>query len=96
MARTSCPSGLTDEQWQLIDPILPKPGFGGRPRRVDLRRVINGVLYLSRAGCAWRMLPKDFGPWSSVYHDFRLFRDDGTSSAEDGVKDNFSDRKCLC
>ena len=78
MTRTSYPSDLTDEQWQLIEPILPKPGFGGRPRSVDMRQVINAILYLSRTGCAWRMLPKDFGPWSSVYHYFRLFRDDGT------------------
>lgn len=78
MTRTSYPSDLTDEQWQLIELILPKPGFGGRPRSVDLRQVINAVLYLSRTGCAWRMLPRDFGPWSSVYHYFRMFRDDGT------------------
>ena len=78
MTRTSYPSDLTDEQWQLIEPLLPKPGFGGRPRTVDMRRVINGILYLSRTGCAWRMLPKDFGPWSSVYHYFRLFREDNT------------------
>ena len=56
----------------------PKPGFGGRPREVGMRRAVDAVFYLNRTGCAWRMLPKDFGPWSSVYHDFRLFRDDGT------------------
>lgn len=73
----SYPSDLTDEQWQLIEPLIPKPGFGGRPRQVDMRRVVDAVLYLSRTGCAWRMLPKDFGPWSTVYHYFGLFRDDG-------------------
>ena len=78
MTRTSYPSDLTDEQWRLIEPILPKPGLGGRPRSADMRQVINAILYLSRTGCAWRMLPKDFGPWSSVYHYFRLLRDDGT------------------
>ena len=78
MTRTSYPSDLTDDQWQLIEPLLPKPGFGGRPRTIDLRRVINGILYLSRTGCAWRMLPKDFGPWSTVYHYFRMFCEDDT------------------
>lgn len=77
MTRTSYPSDLTDEQWRLIEPLIPKPGFGGRPRVVDMRRVVDAVLYLSRTGCAWRMLPKDFGPWSTVYHYFCLFRDNG-------------------
>ena len=61
------PSDLTDEQWSLIEPHLPqaKSGTakGGRPRSVEMRRVINGLLYLSRTGCQWRMLPREFGPW---------------------------------
>ncbi len=43
---------------------------GGRPRSVDLRRVVNGLFYLVRSGCAWRYLPRDYGPWSTVYHFF--------------------------
>ena len=78
MARTSYPSDLTDEQWQLIEPLIPKPLPGGRPRSVEMRQVINAILYVNRSGNAWRMLPRDFGPWSSVYHYFRAFRDDGT------------------
>ena len=77
MTRTSYPSDLTDEQWQLIEPLIPKPLPGGRPRSVDMRQVINAILYINRSGSAWRMLPRDFGPWSSVYHYFRVFRDDG-------------------
>lgn len=78
MTRTSYPSDLTDEQWRLIEPLIPEPLPGGRPRSVEMRSVVNAVLYLNRSGNAWRMLPRDFGPWSSVYHYFRRFRDDGT------------------
>lgn len=74
----SYPSDLTDEQWMLIEPLIPQPLPGGRPRSVEMRRVVNAILYLNRSGNAWRMLPRDFGPWSSVYHYFRVFRDDGT------------------
>jgi putative transposase len=72
------PSDLTDGQWQLIEPLLPKAKPGGRPRAVDLRRVVHGILYLTRSGCSWRMLPRDFGPWSTVYDYFRKYRRDGT------------------
>jgi len=72
------PSDLTDGQWQLIEPLLPKAKHGGRPRTVDRRRVVHGILYLTRSGCSWRMLPRDFGPWSTVYDYFRRYRRDGT------------------
>jgi len=78
MTWTSYPSDLTDEQWALIEPLIPKPLPGGRPRSVEMRKVVNAILYVNRSGNAWRMLPRDFGPWSSVYHYFRTFRDDGT------------------
>lgn len=82
MARKRYPSDLTDEQWALIEPLLPKPASGtrkgGRPQEVDLRRIVNGILYLNRAGCQWRMLPLDFGPWSTVHHYYRQWRRDGT------------------
>ncbi len=78
MTRTSYPSDLTDVQWKLIEPLIPKPLPGGRPRTVEMRQMVNAILYINRSGNAWRMLPRDFGPWSSVYHYFRTFRDDGT------------------
>jgi len=78
MTWTSYPSDLTDEQWALIEPLIPKPLPGGRPRSVEMRKMVNAILYVNRSGNAWRMLPRDFGPWSSVYHYFRTFRDDGT------------------
>jgi len=66
---------LTDEQWNLIGPMLPPAKFGGRPRTADMRNVINAVFYINRAGCAWRLLPKEFGPWTSIYGYFKRFRD---------------------
>src|SRR3954452_3882446 len=68
---------LTDEQFALIKPLLPRPKRTGRPP-ADLREVVNAVLYLVRAGCQWRLLPKGFPPWSTVHTWFRQWRDDGT------------------
>ena len=55
------PSDLTDEEWEQISPLMPKPGRRGRPREVEFREVINAVRYLVRSGCGWRMLPAHFG-----------------------------------
>jgi transposase len=75
------PTDLTDEQWHLIKPHLPlaKSGTrkGGRPP-TDVRMVVNGLMYFTRSGCQWRMLPRDFGPWPTVHHYYRLWRRDGT------------------
>jgi len=71
------PSDLTDEQWQVIEPLLPKAKFGGRPRTTDLRRIVNGIMYLVRTGCSWRMLPRDFPPWPTVHDYYRRFRCEG-------------------
>lgn len=67
------PSDMTDEEWALIAPLLPGPARTGRPRQVDLREVLNAIRYLVRTGCGWRMLPKDFPPWQTVYDWFRRF-----------------------
>ena len=61
------PSNLTNEKWEQIKPLMPKPGRRGRPREVDFREAINAVRYLVRSGCGWRMLPIHFGPWQTVY-----------------------------
>lgn len=71
------PSDLTEAQWAVIAPLLPPVRTRGRPRTVDLRTVVNGILYLVRSGCQWRMLPADFGPWSTVYDYFRSWRING-------------------
>lgn len=78
MARTLYPSDLTDEQWSLIAPMIPPAEPGGRHRSVDMRGVINGILYLSRSGCSWRMLPREFPPWGTVHYYYRRFRLDGS------------------
>src|SRR5215207_3241076 len=65
------PSDLTDEEWERIAALMPKPGRRGRPREVEFREVINAVRYLVRSGCGWRMLPVHFGHWRMVYGWFR-------------------------
>ena len=68
---------LTDSQWDLIKEMLPAPKPGGRPRRLDLRQVINAILYLVVGGIQWRMLPKEYPKWQSVYSYFREWRNSG-------------------
>jgi len=77
MKRTTYPSDLTDEQWKLIEPSIPPPKPGGRPRKVNMREVINGLLYLNRTGCPWRSLPHEFPPWGTVHYYYRRFRLEG-------------------
>ena len=74
------PSDLTDRQWELIELLLPEPPAGpaGRPLEHSKREIVNAILYVTRTGCAWRMLPKDFPPWQTVYRYFRAWRQDGT------------------
>lgn len=78
MERNSYPSDLTNGQWRLIEPFIPAAKFGGRPRTVDVREVLNAVLYLNRSGCSWRHLPHDFPPWGTVHFYYRQWRLDGT------------------
>src|SRR3954451_24242233 len=71
MARRSrYPSDTSDEQWALIEPLLPEPRPGGRPEKHPRRAVVDAILYVVRAGCAWRQLPADFPPWQTVYWYF--------------------------
>ena len=64
------PSDLTDAEWDLIEPMIPEARRGGRPRKTDMREVMNAVRYVLRTGCQWRQLPKDFPPRSTVYSYF--------------------------
>ena len=68
---------LTDEQYALLEPLLPRPKRTGRPR-ANLREVLNAILYLVRTGCQWRLLPHDFPPWSTVHSWYRRWRQDDT------------------
>ena len=74
MERNAYPSDLQDEQWQKIEPLIPAAKPGGRPRTVQMREVLNAILYLLRTGCAWRMLPHDLPPWGTVHYYYRRFR----------------------
>jgi putative transposase len=75
--RKPYPSDLTDAQWEIICPLIPSYKVG-RPRLVDLREVVNAILYLNRSGCQWDMLPHDLPAKSTVYEYFAQWRDDGT------------------
>jgi putative transposase len=75
--RKPYPSDMTDQQWQLIEPLIPVHTVG-RPRTVDMREVVNAIFYVNRSGCQWDMLPHDFPPKSTVYDHFAQWRDDGT------------------
>jgi putative transposase len=78
--RKSYPSDLTDEQWAVLEPLIPpaRTRQGGRPREVCMREVVNTILYLNRSGCQWDMLPHDLLPKSTAYEYFSQWRDDGT------------------
>ena len=71
------PSDLSDAEWAVLRPLLPKRKARGRKREVDFRMVLNGVFYLNKEGCRWRALPKEYGPWQTVYHYLRLWRISG-------------------
>ena len=70
-------SDLTDAEWALIEPHLPAVKRLGRPRETELRAVWDAILYIARTGCQWRMLPKDFPPFTTVQGYFYDWRDDG-------------------
>lgn len=79
--RQSYPSDLTDKEWEKLQVHLPAPSHRGRPLEYTLREILNAILYILRAGCAWRMLPHDLPPWQTVYYHFRKWRKDGTWEA---------------
>ena len=78
MERHGYPTDLTDAEWEYLAPHLPPASPRGRPRVHSYRVILNAICYLVRGGCAWRLLPRDLPPWRTVYHYFRVWRDDGT------------------
>ena len=72
---------LTDEQWAVLQPLLPPAKRGGRPRTVDLRRILNTIFYLNKTGCQWAMLPKDLAKRSTANDYFTAWKADGTWQA---------------
>lgn len=77
---TRYPTDLTDEEWDQIKSLVPAPKSGkgkrGRPIKLERRDLVNAIFYIVRSGCAWRLLPKDFGPWATVYGYFRAWSKD--------------------
>jgi putative transposase len=81
MSRKPYPSDLTDPQWALVEPLLPhvpRRRRRGRPRKTELREVVNALFYHVREGCTWRALPHDLPPWKTAYNYFRAWDRDGT------------------
>jgi transposase len=72
------PSDLTDVEWRCVEPLIPPARRGGGKRRVNMREVVNGLMYVLSTGCQWRAIPKDFPPKSTVYGYFDLWTYDGT------------------
>lgn len=79
IARQPYPSDLADAEWELLAPLIPpakKGAKGGRPPK-DQREIINGIRYVLRSGCAWRLVPHDLPKWGTCYHYFRIWKKDG-------------------
>ena len=68
---------LTDAEWRVIAPHLPNPCATGRPREWPMREIVNGIFYVMRSGCPWRLVPSDLPPWGTIYRWFAAWRDDG-------------------
>ena len=64
-----CPSDMTDDEWAILEPLIPPAKPGGRHRSANMREVVNGIFYVLRGGIPWRFLPKEFPPWKTVYLD---------------------------
>lgn len=76
--RKPYPSDLSDAEWQAIEPHLGPAKFGGRPRTVDLREILNAIFYVARTGCQWSALPNDLPPKSTAYDYYARWTEDGT------------------
>lgn len=75
--RQSYPSDLSDAEWEVLQPLLPKPKGFGHPVEVDFREILNGIFYVQRTGCQWEMLPHDLPPYSTVYRYFQKWQRKG-------------------
>ena len=78
MTRKAYSTDVSDKEWAVIEPYVPLVKTGGRPARHERREIINAIAYVLRSGCAWRLMPHDLPPWSTVYDYFRQWRLDGT------------------
>ena len=71
-------SDLTNDQWEMLEPVFNVPGKRGRKHGDDLRSVVDAMLYIAHTGCQWRYLPQSFGPWTRVWSQFRRWSRNGT------------------
>ena len=78
MSRKPYHTDLSDVEWQILEPLIPPAQFGGRPRKVDIREVVNAINYLLRSGCSWAMLPHDLPSPGTVYYYFKQWRKNET------------------
>jgi putative transposase len=76
--KRSYSTDLTDAEWMCLQSYVPAPKHRGRPRIHSTREILNAVFYVLKSGCPWRLLPRNFPPWESVYFWFRRWRMDGT------------------
>jgi len=76
--RAPYPSDLSERQWRMVEPLLPREKERGRHRSTDPREVVNGISYRWTTGCVWRMLPHDLPPWATIYTYFRRWQRDDT------------------
>jgi transposase len=76
--RPSYPTDLNDDEWAVLEPLVPAVKTGGRPADHTRREIVNAILYVLRSGCQWRNLPHDFPRWGTVYTYYRKWRLDGT------------------
>lgn len=88
MTRTPYPTDLTDGQWEILSPMIPEGKRNGRPRKADMREVMNAILYLLRTGCPWRSLPHDLPSYRTVFYYFTKWRKCGVwKKIHDGLHD---------
>jgi len=78
--RRSYPTDLTDVEWEIVEPLIPKPKRRGPKANVDVREVLNGIFYFLHEGCQWRALPHDLPPWTTVSNYFRKWQRKGILS----------------
>ena len=76
-SRKAYPSDLTEKQWELLEPLIPAIGEGAANVVYTRREIVNGILYVLRSGCPWRLVPHDLPAWGTLYWYFRLWRNDG-------------------
>jgi putative transposase len=77
MKREAYPSDLSDQEWAILEPLIPPAKPGGKPRTTDMREVLNAVFYVNKSGGQWRMLPHEFPKWQTVYYYYNAWRKAG-------------------